>query len=129
MCGAELKTFTLRKLECFTTQAFALNPLAWNDRIGPRPYEKMKVRTHTATSESSSFPMYIQNGCRRCTRIRRPSHPSSRAPGTVIECLVHTDLSLQTLVVEKKALPRLLLCLAGQRQARPRTESCERLFD
>ena len=31
------KTFTLRKLEC-SRQAIALNTLAWNNIIGPRPY-------------------------------------------------------------------------------------------
>ena len=34
---AVFRTFTLRKLECFK-QAYALNTLAWNNKIGPRFY-------------------------------------------------------------------------------------------
>ena len=32
-----IRTFTLRKLECFK-QAHALNTLAWNNKIGPQFY-------------------------------------------------------------------------------------------
>ena len=35
--GAVSRTFALRKLKCFM-QVYALNPLAWNNHIGPRFY-------------------------------------------------------------------------------------------
>ena len=37
IADTESRTFTLRKLECFK-QAFAVNTLAWNNKIGLRFY-------------------------------------------------------------------------------------------